>query len=91
MTIDSTNIGKNLKTYREIVGYTQEEFAALCGISRQSLHKHETGKSKPTSETLANYAKTLGISVTDLTNNIHPKAWNFQVFDRIVWECQGND
>ena len=70
------DLGKNLKAYRESARYSQDEFSTLCGISRQSLHKHENGKVKPTSENLANYARVLGISVTEISEKIHPKAWN---------------
>jgi DNA-binding XRE family transcriptional regulator len=79
------DLGKNLKAHREVAGYSQEQFSALCGISRQSLHKHETGKVKPTMEHLTSYARALGISAMELQEKIHPKAWNFKVFDTLTW------
>jgi transcriptional regulator with XRE-family HTH domain len=85
------DLGKNLKAHREAAGYSQEQFSVLCGISRQSLHKHEAGKVKPTPEHLAKYAVALGISVTSLQEKIHPKAWNFRVFDTLTWEEHGDE
>lgn len=79
------DLGKNLKAYREAAGHTQERFSVLCGISRQSLHKHETGKIKPTAEHLETYAKVLGVSAADIQKNIHPAARNFKVFNTLTW------
>jgi transcriptional regulator with XRE-family HTH domain len=79
------DFGKNLKAYRESAGYSQQDFSVLCGISRQSLHKHESSKIKPTSEHLESYAKVLGVSVAELQERIHPKLWNFKVFNSFEW------
>lgn len=79
------NLGQNLKAHREAAGYSQVEFSSLCGISRQSLHKHEAGKVKPTPENLMSYAKVLGISASELKENLHPKTWNFKVIDSLEW------
>ena len=79
------SLGRNLKAYRESAGYTQEQFSVLCRISRQSLHKHETNKVKPTAEHLETYARVLGVSAADIQKNIHPLLRNFKVFNTLTW------
>ena len=79
------SLGKNLKAYRKAAGYNQEQFAALCGISRQSLHKHELDRANPTRSTLENYARVLGVRRTDIQEKIHPLIWNFQIFNTLTW------
>lgn len=84
------DLGKNLKAYREAAGHTQKRFSVLCDISRQSLHRHETNRVKPTAENLEIYAKVLGVSVADIQEKIHPTARNFKVFNTLVWgSCEG--
>lgn len=75
----------NLKAYRESAGYTQDEFSSMCGVSRQSLHKHESGKCLPSPAILSIYAKRLGVSESDLKDKLPQKAWNFAVFTQISW------
>lgn len=81
----SVKLEQNLKAYRKAAGYTQEELSKLCGISRQSLNKHESGRTKPTEENLASYAKALGVSVTELKQKPHPSLYEFQVFTTLSW------
>lgn len=91
MVNNTFELGKNLKAYREAAGHTQERFSVLCGISRQSLHKHEANKVKPTAEHLEIYARVLGVSVADIQEKIHPAARNFKVFNTLAWgSCEDN-
>lgn len=80
-----TVLSDNIRAYREQMGCTQEELCELTGVSRQSLHKHESGKIKPSSETLAIYARVLGVDVNKLQTQLHPDTWNFTVYDSLQW------
>lgn len=78
-------IGENIKFYRQKLGLTQFRFALLTKVSRQSLHKYESGELIPTNQTLSIYAEVLEVSVDDLKTRIPPTLINYQVFDTINW------
>jgi transcriptional regulator with XRE-family HTH domain len=79
------HVGENLKAYRIAKGLTQIEFAALCGISRQTINKHEAGRKTPLPQVLEVYAKVLGVSAVDLKCKLHPSLWEFEVLDSLIW------
>jgi len=57
---------KNLKTFRELKGYTQKEFAMLCKIAPSTYNQYETGKRQPDIETLELIANKLEISIDQI-------------------------
>lgn len=63
-------IGLNIRTFRESQGYTQNEFAEECQISRAYYGRIERGEHSITLETCEKLCKTLGISLKDLFNNV---------------------
>ena len=60
------DIGKNIRYYREKMGYSQEQLAQLLFVTRQTVSNYETGRSRPDVETLVKLAGLLNIEVTDL-------------------------
>ena len=54
-------ISKKVKLERIKAGLTQEQLAFESGISRNAIQKIETGKVKPTIETLEKIAKALNM------------------------------
>ncbi len=58
--------GNNLRKFREIKGYSQEEFASLCNISRAYYGRIERGEHSITLEKCALIAQALGVHVSDL-------------------------
>lgn len=58
-------IGCNLRLLREAAGHSQEKFAELLKISRQTLSSIETGKVAPDSTKLLAASQILGCPLTD--------------------------
>jgi HTH-type transcriptional regulator/antitoxin HigA len=52
--------GKILRGYLDAKGWTQEELAAITGLSRQSIHNIMAGKSNISPETAAKFAAAFG-------------------------------
>ena len=46
-------IGKRLKEYRLSIGLNGKQFAEIIGISQSSLSEIETGKNKPSADTIS--------------------------------------
>jgi transcriptional regulator with XRE-family HTH domain len=60
---------KNLRKMREAKGLSQEKLARLADVANNTIIKIEGEKNKnPTLDTLKKIAKTLGVSLDDLTN-----------------------
>lgn len=51
---------------RKIKGITQDEFAAIVGVSRQAVYKWESGKSYPEVQKLLEIKQLFNISIDDL-------------------------
>ena len=51
---------------RKIKGITQDEFAAIVGVSRQAVYKWESGKSYPEVQKLLEIKSLFSISIDDL-------------------------
>ncbi len=56
-------VGETIKQRRAQLGLTQKELAARVGISRQYLAEIETGRRKPTLNTLERLFFALGLSL----------------------------
>ena len=63
-----TKLGKNIKFYRKKIGLTQQELADKMGISLNFMGKIEVAFSKPSLDTLIDFAEVFDISVSELTN-----------------------
>lgn len=59
---------ENLIELRKLNNMSQEELAAMIGVTRQTLSKYETGESIPDIEKCSAIAKALGITMDDLVN-----------------------
>lgn len=62
----SLNIGCNIKKYRKIRGYTQQELSERASISRSYLGDIEGGRYNPSIETLKDIADALNVDVSNL-------------------------
>lgn len=58
--------GNFVYTHRCRVGMTQSEMARLLGVTNKAVSKWETGKSKPTTNTLRKIAVLFGLSMDEL-------------------------
>lgn len=65
---DNINVyfGNNLRKFREAKGLKQEEFAALCNISRAYYGRIERGEHSITVEKCSQISQALGIHISDL-------------------------
>ena len=69
--LDYEALGKNIKKYRSLQGFTQEKLAEKAKISVNFLSKLERGASRTVSaETLQHLANALKISMEELLNGI---------------------
>ena len=68
-------VGEKIYTMRSQAGYSQEEFAEIIGVSRQSVSKWETSAVMPDTEYVIKICKLLNISTdTLLLDNDLPSA-----------------
>ena len=62
----STNVGKQLASWRKNRGFTQEALAETMGISRKQITDYETGRVHMNDEMIIQFAITLKISADTL-------------------------
>lgn len=67
------NLGKNIKRYRKLNNWTQEQFADLIGIDYKNVSKIENGNNYPSPETL-----------TSIINVLHIKFYELFVFEEQI-------
>ena len=67
----NVKVGNNIRNFREKQGYTQNDFAEECQISRAYYGRIERGEHSITLETCEKISKTLGIQIKDLFNDIY--------------------
>ena len=61
-----TILGRNIKKYRTLKGFSQEEFSEKINISQQTLSRIECGKNFLTAETLERVLSILSVKISDL-------------------------
>jgi len=64
---DDESIGARIASYRKLAGYTQREFAEHAHLSLGNVRKVERGERLPTHGFLYTTARTLAVSVEELT------------------------
>lgn len=71
---DKMEFKDQLYKYRKEKGYSQEELAILCHVSRQAISKWENGTANPDMENLKILSKALSVNIdTLLGNEIEPQ------------------
>jgi transcriptional regulator with XRE-family HTH domain len=68
-TETTETLGANIKFLREKKGWTQNELAEKCGVSRPRIAEIESGKFNPSVETVENIANNLGVHISRLFRN----------------------
>ena len=66
MNLINYYFGNNLRKFREAKGYSQEQFAAICNISRAYYGRIERGEHSITIEKCSLIAQALGIHISTL-------------------------
>lgn len=67
------SLGEHIALERKKQGFSQEEIAALIGVSRQAVSKWEKGSSSPSTENMIRLSEILGISLEQLTGCSPPE------------------
>lgn len=62
--------GQRVRQLRKKAGYSQESFADECGLDRTYVGGIERGERNVSLLNIERIAKTLGISLSDLMNNV---------------------
>lgn len=62
-------LGSNIKHYRQLKGYSQEEFSEMLNISQQTLSRIERGINFLTAETLEKIPHILSVNTYELFMN----------------------
>lgn len=71
------DLKNNIASARKKLGFTQEQLAEKCEVSRQAVTKWESGESEPTISNLIMLAEIFEISVDELVmgnDNVHTQA-----------------
>ncbi|CZT61016.1 lipoprotein NlpI [Clostridioides difficile] len=64
--MDKSNIGKNIRRYRLLNGWTQEELANESGLSKNAIYNHENEKRIPNMTILKKICDALNINYNDI-------------------------
>ncbi|TMW69930.1 helix-turn-helix domain-containing protein [Alteribacter natronophilus] len=60
--------GRRIRAFRKLKGYTQEGFAKELQISVSVLGEIERGNRKPSEELITSVARTLDVTIEELTS-----------------------
>jgi transcriptional regulator with XRE-family HTH domain len=63
-------LAKRIRSGRERIGVSQEDFAEDCGLHRTAIGLLERGESIPSLDTLLLVAQSLGLTVSELVRGI---------------------
>ena len=63
-------LGKRIRKLRDQKGWSQEEFADLCGVNRSYMGRIERGELNLTLDSLQKVSKGLGTTVSTLLKGI---------------------
>lgn len=67
-------VGQRIKELREARKWSQEEFADLCGVHRTYIGSAENGARNLTIQVLAMFARTFGMTVSELLSGVEDRA-----------------
>lgn len=60
------DIGKNVTSFREELGWTQRELAEKAGVSYSFLNDIENGRRQPSMDSLEGIARALGVRASEV-------------------------
>ena len=69
MTTNYEKLGSRIKQLRKQSNFTQEELAEIAKMEPRSIVEIEAGKRNPTLKTIANIARALKVSTSELLQN----------------------
>ena len=84
---DRMEFKDQLYKYRKEKGYSQEELAMLCHVSRQAISKWENGTANPDMENLKILSKALSVNIDTLLGNRTTKR-NYKRNTLYIWMAE---
>lgn len=90
----STNVGKNIKKYRQQMGLSVPMLSNITGIDTSILYRYEHNKVTPKRNNLNKIAKALNISVTQLVEIETGKQTyltDAEIADLVIEFCKQNN
>ena len=84
MDINYVNLGKRIRYYRKLQGYTQEDFAFALDTSPAYVSNIERGIKKPSLQKLFEICSILNITLNDLLPAVPAGYDNHMNFDTLV-------
>ena len=64
------NIGERIKEVRKLKGYTQQAFADVLGLKRNTIATYEIGNTTPSDRTITDICEKFGVDRTWLVDGI---------------------
>jgi transcriptional regulator with XRE-family HTH domain len=68
------HVGAQMRERRIMLGLTQQQMAALIGVTSQQAHKYEKGLNRVSAGRLYSIAQALGVEVTYFLRGYRPQA-----------------
>lgn len=65
-------LGRRLRRRRQLLGMSQQELGAACGVRFQQIQKYETAANKMSARMLGRLARALDISVAYFFEGLEP-------------------
>ncbi len=77
-------IGKRLRLRRLMLQMSQDELAAIIGVTFQQIQKYETGDTKISSSRLFVFAKVLGVDINFFFTGLEAEIPNYKKFEKSI-------
>lgn len=93
MVANEKQIGKNIKTMRENMKITQEEFAEKLGVTRKAVSAWEVGRSFPKMQYVNKMCDIFGCKISDITDGyLTTTPWdNTPVSDSVRYDLRADN
>ena len=81
--INSSEIGRRVREFRQKAGYTQEKLAEILDVSFQQVQKYESGMSKLNTDRLQKMADALSVSIYAFFDSYADAPYNLSDEERL--------
>lgn len=77
---------KNLRRLREAAGLSQNDLAAICGVSGSAISQFESGSKAPSFEVTIKICESLSCSITELADREEIQGFGFTIYEQKIIE-----
>ncbi len=81
--MNNNNIGKNIKNYRLLKGWTQDQLANKSGLSKNAIYNYENGKRSPNIKIIYQIADALEIEHDKILDSKESDYLDLEIFNNI--------